>query len=121
MRTLRATCAQNIFPNPLESRSLLTAVSTRSHRATRIEGVPMTNLLRFRDLKTRGIANSWTMLRLRIERDGFPPGRMIGPNSRAWSEEEIDDWYRARPTAGTKLRGAAKAKAAESTVATNTT
>jgi predicted DNA-binding transcriptional regulator AlpA len=81
----------------------------------------VTNLLRFRDLKARGIANSWTMLKLRIERDGFPSGRMIGPNSRAWSEEEIDDWYKSRPIAGPGApRGAAKrnherARKAEST------
>jgi predicted DNA-binding transcriptional regulator AlpA len=74
-----------------------------------IGSVVVTNLLRFRDLKARGIANSWTMLKLRIERDGFPPGRMIGPNSRAWSEEEIDQWFKSRPIAGPGApRGAAK-------------
>jgi hypothetical protein len=59
----------------------------------------MSNWLRFRDLKDRGIINSWPMLRRRIERDGFPPGRMLGPNTRAWSEKEIERWLASRPTA----------------------
>jgi hypothetical protein len=55
--------------------------------------------LRFSDLRDRGIINSWPMLRRRIDRDGFPPGRMLGPNFRAWSEAEIDEWLATRPTA----------------------
>jgi hypothetical protein len=50
------------------------------------------------------------MLKLRVERDGFPPGRMIGPNSRAWSEQEIDEWFKSRPIAGPEPRGAAKSR-----------
>jgi predicted DNA-binding transcriptional regulator AlpA len=66
--------------------------------------------LRFADLKAAGIVASWPMLRRRIERDGFPPGRMLGPNTRAWSEAEIDAWLRSRPTAGPAPRGVAKAR-----------
>jgi hypothetical protein len=55
--------------------------------------------LRFADLRDRGIINSWPMLRRRIERDGFPAGRMLGPNTRAWSEEEVERWLASRPTA----------------------
>ena len=40
----------------------------------------MTKLLRFRDLRDRGIIPNWPTLKVRIARDGFPPGRMIGPN-----------------------------------------
>ena len=70
----------------------------------------MTKLLRFRDLKERGIINNWPTLRARIDRDGFPPGRMVGPNSRAWTETEIDEWIGSRPTVGPAPRGAAKRK-----------
>jgi len=70
----------------------------------------MIRLLRFRDLKERGIVNSWPMLRRCIERDGFPPGRMLGPNTRAWSEVEIDAWLKHRPIAGPSPRGAAKSR-----------
>jgi hypothetical protein len=68
----------------------------------------MTRLLRFRDLKDRGIINNWVMLKRRIKRDGFPVGRMIGPNSRAWTEAEVDAWIKSRPTAGPAPRGIAK-------------
>jgi hypothetical protein len=70
----------------------------------------MTKLLRFRDLQERGIINNWPSLRARIDRDGFPRGRMIGPNSRAWTEAEIDAWLKYRPTAGPAPRGAAKSR-----------
>jgi hypothetical protein len=58
----------------------------------------MTVLLRFADLKARGIVSNWVSLRLWIEREGFPPGRLIGPNSRAWTEAEVDEWIASRPT-----------------------
>jgi len=69
-----------------------------------------TKLVRFPDLKARGIIKSWPMLKRRIQRDGFPPGRMIGPNSRAWTESEIEQWLDSRPLAGPAPRGAAKVK-----------
>lgn len=48
-------------------------------------------LLRFRDLKARGVVNNYPTLYRWIEHEGFPPGMMLGPNSRAWRESEIDD------------------------------
>lgn len=69
----------------------------------------MIKLVRFRDLKERGIANSWAQLRNLQTDHGFPLGRMLGPNTRVWTEEEIDDWIAARPVAGPPPRGAAKA------------
>jgi predicted DNA-binding transcriptional regulator AlpA len=68
-----------------------------------------TKLLRFRDLQARGIVKTWPTLKERIKR-GFPPGRMIGPNSRAWTEDEIDEYIRACPVEGPAPRGAAKAR-----------
>jgi predicted DNA-binding transcriptional regulator AlpA len=71
----------------------------------------MSRWLRFADLKARGIVKSWAMLRRRIERDDFPPGRMLGPNIRAWSEDdEINPWLKSRPTVGPAPRGAAKTR-----------
>jgi hypothetical protein len=67
---------------------------------------PMSKWLRFRDLRDRGIINSWPMLHRRIERDGFPPGRMLGPNTRAWSEAEIEAWLLSRPIAGPQPQAA---------------
>jgi hypothetical protein len=67
--------------------------------------------LRFADLKARGTVKSWAQLRRLIELYGFPAGRMLSPNCRAWSEEdEIEPWENSRPVAGPEPRGAAKAK-----------
>jgi predicted DNA-binding transcriptional regulator AlpA len=64
--------------------------------------------LRFRDLKARGFVQSWAQLRRLTELYSFPPGRMISPNTRAWTEEEIDAYYRSCPVEGPEPRGAAK-------------
>jgi hypothetical protein len=70
----------------------------------------MITLLRFRDLKERGIVANWPTLKRRILLDGFPPGRMLGGNVRAWLESEIDAWVASRPIEGPKPRGAAAKK-----------
>jgi predicted DNA-binding transcriptional regulator AlpA len=54
--------------------------------------------LRYRDLKERGIVNSWPQLKDRIKRDGFPPGRLLGPNFRAFDEGEVEVWLASRPS-----------------------
>jgi predicted DNA-binding transcriptional regulator AlpA len=64
-------------------------------------------LLRFRDLRSRGVVLNRVTLANRIKNDGFPPGRMLGPNERAWTDQEIDDWIASRPVAGPVPRGAA--------------
>jgi hypothetical protein len=56
----------------------------------------MTVLLRFADLKARGIVNNWLTLKRWIEHQGFPPGIKLGPNSRAWPEGEIEAWLASR-------------------------
>ena len=40
------------------------------------------NQLRFSDLKQRNIVTNWVTLRNWIDHQGFPPGRMAGPNTR---------------------------------------
>jgi len=65
-------------------------------------------LLRFSDLRIRGVAQNWPTLKRRIENDGFPRGRMIGANTRVWVEAEVEEWIKTRPTAGPAPRGAAK-------------
>jgi hypothetical protein len=70
----------------------------------------MTKWLRFRDLKERQIVDSWPQLGNLIEKQGFPRGRMLSANVRAWDEEnEIEPWLASRPIAGAAPRGAAKA------------
>jgi predicted DNA-binding transcriptional regulator AlpA len=54
--------------------------------------------LRFRDLQARGIITSWPILKRRVDLDGFPPGKKVGPNTRIWDEAEVDAWVASRPT-----------------------
>ena len=65
-------------------------------------------LLRFADLKQRQIVFNHVTLKRWIEREGFPPGCMLGPNTRVWRESEIEACLDSRPTNNTLLRGAAK-------------
>ena len=55
--------------------------------------------LRFSDLKQRKIVTNWVTLRNWIDNQGFPPGRMAGPNTRIWEEPEVAAWLDSRPTA----------------------
>ncbi|MER9588543.1 AlpA family phage regulatory protein [Mesorhizobium australicum] len=56
-------------------------------------------LLRFSDLKECGIVGNWPQLRRLVDKNGFPPGRLLGENSRFWTEPEIDAWLESRPLA----------------------
>ena len=72
----------------------------------------MTRLLRFADLKDRHIAHSWAQLKRLQKLHNFPTGKLLSPNIRVWTEEEVADWYASRPVSGVPLRGrAAKLKA----------
>ena len=53
-------------------------------------------LLRFSDLRQRGIVRNWPTLRRLVERQGFPPGIRLGAQARAWPEAEIDAWLETR-------------------------
>jgi hypothetical protein len=55
--------------------------------------------LSFRDLKTGGVVNNRVTLKRRIDKHGFPPGALYGPNSRRWDEDEVMAWIASRPTA----------------------
>jgi predicted DNA-binding transcriptional regulator AlpA len=55
--------------------------------------------LRYADLKARGIVNNRVNLGNWIKKYDFPCGQMIGPNTRAWAEAEVEAWLAARPTA----------------------
>jgi hypothetical protein len=58
-----------------------------------------TIFLSFADLKARGIVANWETVRRWIKDEGFPPGWHLGPNTRRWTEAEIEDWLRSRPAA----------------------
>jgi predicted DNA-binding transcriptional regulator AlpA len=61
--------------------------------------------IRYTDLVERGVVNSRMTLKRLIDFHEFPPGRLLTPNARAWTEDEIDEWVQSRPTASkTSLR-----------------
>jgi predicted DNA-binding transcriptional regulator AlpA len=68
--------------------------------------------LRYRHLVSRGVVNSRQELKRLQDKHGFPPGRLLGPNTRVWTDEEIDAYIAARPVRMPlhQLRGAAKLK-----------
>jgi hypothetical protein len=82
-----------------------------------------TKWLRYNDLRALNVVTSWTQLKRLVELHGFPTGRMLSPNVRAWTEDEINAYCGSRPVEGPEPRGAAKQrrdrrKAADSTTST---
>ena len=66
-------------------------------------------VLRFKQLKERGIVRSRPQLRNLIAISGFPQGRLLSPNCRVWTEEEVDAWFESRPVENDRpLQGVAK-------------
>ena len=53
--------------------------------------------LTYRDLLELRIVNNRSTLRNWILYRGFPPGRLIGPNSRTWSRGEIRSYIESCP------------------------
>lgn len=65
-------------------------------------------LYRFAYLKDVGLVPNWPTLRRWQEQVGFPTGKLIGPNIRAWTGAELNHFLVTRPTGPTTLKGAAK-------------
>jgi predicted DNA-binding transcriptional regulator AlpA len=57
----------------------------------------MQKRLRYRDLEARGLFTNRNTLKNWISKRGFPRGQMTGPNSRTWSEDEVERWLANRP------------------------
>ena len=55
------------------------------------------NLLRFRDLKARGIVRDWVQVKNLTDNYAFPKAIYLSANVRAWRESEIDKWIASRP------------------------
>jgi predicted DNA-binding transcriptional regulator AlpA len=55
--------------------------------------------LRYKDLVAAGLVKNWPTLLRWIEHEGFPPGRYLAPNTRAWPETEVVAWLESRPSA----------------------
>jgi len=61
---------------------------------------------RFKNLKALGIADSRPQLKNLIDNYGFPTGRLLSPQVRGWTEEEVTEWLASRPRAPGVARGA---------------
>jgi predicted DNA-binding transcriptional regulator AlpA len=70
----------------------------------------VTKRLSYSDLVAKNIVKNRPSLKRLIENNGFPPGKMTGPNSRTWAEDEVQSYIDGCPTKGPQLRGAAKAR-----------
>jgi hypothetical protein len=73
----------------------------------------MTVLLRFRDLKARGVVKSWPQLNRMQKLHDFPLGRLMSPNVRAWTEEEIEAYIESRPIENSRPRQGITKKSTE--------
>jgi predicted DNA-binding transcriptional regulator AlpA len=64
-------------------------------------GVSMSNgvskFLRLKNLEELGIAKSHQAVRHMQMHYGFPLGRLLGPGTRVWTEDEINEWLASRP------------------------
>jgi predicted DNA-binding transcriptional regulator AlpA len=58
-------------------------------------GVP--KFLRLKNLEERGIAKTHQAVRHMQIHHGFPLGRLLGPGTRVWTEDEINEWLASRP------------------------
>jgi predicted DNA-binding transcriptional regulator AlpA len=58
--------------------------------------MPVAKMLRFKDLKERGVASSWPHVKQLVHTYGFPPGYRLGGQTRAWREDEVEAWINSR-------------------------
>jgi hypothetical protein len=74
-------------------------------------------ILRFADLKRRGIATNWSTLKRLIDRSGFPKGFLLTEHMRCWFEADVATWLESRPGYDQpKLIGGAKMRVAGETL-----
>ena len=58
----------------------------------------ISQLLRYNDLVEAGIVCNRSTLYRWIKHHGFPQGILLGPNARAWPEDQVEKWLQARPS-----------------------
>lgn|GEM_PF-874019 len=66
------------------------------------DDVEPAQVFRFRDLKALGIVQNWVTLAVWIRERDFPPGFLLGPNTRGWFASDVMAWLRSRPVERTK-------------------
>ena len=56
----------------------------------------VSQVMRYADLKARGVVNNRATLSRWIKTHGFPSGFLLGPNSRGWYAHDIEGWLSDR-------------------------
>jgi hypothetical protein len=69
-------------------------------------GLP--HYVRFRDLKAANIVGNWSILQRLIDEESFPPGVMLGRNTRGWALDQVKAWLAARPVGKKVVHTSAK-------------
>ena len=73
------------------------------------------SIVRFCDLKARGIVTSYAQLKVLVDRHGFPPGQLMSKKGRFWFEDQVAAFLNSRPmydaTTRPPLIGGAKMRA----------
>ena len=59
--------------------------------------MPIPHFLTQDDLAERKISSSSRQTKYLQEHHGFPLGRMLSPQIRGWTEQEITEWLASRP------------------------
>jgi hypothetical protein len=59
---------------------------------------PAFTLWRYRDLRERGFVKSRAQLKKMIDEYGFPEGKLLSPNTRTWTDQEVIAYYEACPS-----------------------
>ncbi len=57
----------------------------------------VSKFLRLKNLEERGTATTHHVVRHMQIHQGFPLGRLLGPGTRVWTEDEITEWLASRP------------------------
>jgi hypothetical protein len=75
------------------------AAATKFKVMGREQGNQLPQFCRYDDLESAGIFTCWEQAGRLIDKYGFPPGRLITPNTRVWEVQAVNDWIATRPTA----------------------
>ena len=59
----------------------------------------MDKFLRYDDLVAMGLVNNRNTLKNWIRNYGFPPGKLVGPNSRRWCQSEVEAFIKTKLSA----------------------
>jgi hypothetical protein len=98
----KATALRNMPSLSGDVRATSAAPTCRRHDEHHVHGARAPPerrgvVLRFADLKRRGIVLNWPTLIRWIQHEDFPRGFWLAANSRAWFEVDVESWLASRP------------------------